>query len=258
MVGAFTTTGLPVFENDFLPRILILWRALIAWFGGGIIWVVAFVILLPASRGGFDIFPSKKVKSNLNRNLTLDERSITLNKTSRKLIPIYISLTFILWCALTSLGTDGFTSLIRAFSILSTSGIPGPEKFSLDGAGFYGEFVMAIFLLTALSYNIYYSLSKKVILRKVLFDREIRLGLLTVVCVTIVLSLKEMSLNNNMFNFTEFFVSGFRILWGNLFTVFSFMTTNGYVSSHLDTSSSSFDLTHITIIFLGLCLFGGG
>ena len=51
MVGAFTTTGLPVFENDFLPRILILWRALIAWFSGGIIWVVAFIFYLQVEEG---------------------------------------------------------------------------------------------------------------------------------------------------------------------------------------------------------------
>ena len=55
----------------------------------------------------------------------------TLNKISKKLIPIYISLTIILWCLLTSLGTDGYTSLIRAFSIMSTSGISGPEKFEI-------------------------------------------------------------------------------------------------------------------------------
>ena len=82
---------------------------------------------------------------------------MTLTKISKKLIPIYIGLTIILWCLLTSLGTDGYTSLIRAFSILSTSGISGPEKFESDGAGFFGELVMAIFLLLALSHNIFYS-----------------------------------------------------------------------------------------------------
>ena len=36
------------------------------------------------------------------------------------------------------------------------------------------------------------------------------------------------------------------------------MTTNGYVSSYWGEYSSSLDLSHITVIFLGLCLFGGG
>ena len=73
MVGAFTTTGLPVFDNYHLSRPIHLWRALIAWFGGGLIWIAAFVILLPASRGGHDLmFSLKKNKSNQNRKLTLE------------------------------------------------------------------------------------------------------------------------------------------------------------------------------------------
>ena len=88
MVSAFTTTGLPVFNDNFLSKPLHLWRALIAWFGGGLIWIAAFAILLPASRGGFDVFSNKKVNSN--RNLTLNERSEILIKVSQKLTP-YIS-----------------------------------------------------------------------------------------------------------------------------------------------------------------------
>ena len=97
MVSVFTTTGLPVFNDDFLSKPLHLWRALIAWFGGGLIWIAAFAILLPASRGGFDIFLSKEAKSS--RNLTLNERSETLIKVSKKLTPIYVCLTIVLWCA---------------------------------------------------------------------------------------------------------------------------------------------------------------
>ena len=36
------------------------------------------------------------------------------------------------------------------------------------------------------------------------------------------------------------------------------MTTNGYVSSYWGEYSSSVDMPHVTIILLGLCLFGGG
>ena len=54
---------------------------------------------------------------------------MTLAKVSKKLIPIYLGLTVALWACLTSLGTDGYTSLIRALSVISTSGISGPEKF---------------------------------------------------------------------------------------------------------------------------------
>lgn len=258
MVGAFTTTGLPVFENDLLSSLIHLWRALIAWFGGGLMWVAAFVILLPVNRGGFDVFSSKRQISKFKRQLTLNERSMTLATISNKLIPIYIGLTIILWILLTSFGTDGYTSLVRALSILSTSGISGPEKVSSDGAGFFGEIVMAIFLLFALSHSTFYTLNKNAILKKLLFDSEIRLGLFLIIFITFMLFLKDMSSVNSLSNFDKFFITGLESIWGNFFTTFSFMTTNGYVSSYWGAYSSFADLSHINVIFLGLCLFGGG
>ena len=154
MVSALTTTGFPVLEKEDLSQPVHLWRALVAWFGGGLIWIAAFVILLPVNFGGLEIFSNDKNSKNSNRKLTLDERSMTLIKVSKKLIPIYLGLTVALWGCLTSLGTDGYTSLIRALSVVSTSGISGPEKFGLDGAGFTGELVIVLFLLLAISNNI--------------------------------------------------------------------------------------------------------
>ena len=232
MVGNFTTTGLPILDKDTLTKTIHLWRSLIAWFGGGLILIAAFVILLPASSGGFDVFSSKKVISKHNRKPTLDERSTTLTKVSKRLIPIYVALTFTLWCALTSLGTEGYTSLIRAFSILSTSGISGAEKFGFDGAGFFGELIMAMFLLLALTHNFFYSLHKSKNLKNILLDKELRLGLLTAFCITLILSLKTMSLDSSFLNFDENFLSGLKLIWGHFFTAFSFITTNGYISSY--------------------------
>ena len=154
MVSAFTTTGFPVLEKEDLSKPVHLWRALVAWFGGGLIWIAAFVILLPVNFGGLEMFSNDKNSKNSNRKLTLDERSMTLIKVSKKLIPIYLGLTFALWGCLTSLGTDGYTSLIRALSVVSTSGISGPEKFELDGAGFKGELVIVLFLILAISNSI--------------------------------------------------------------------------------------------------------
>ena len=159
---------------------------------------------------------------------------------------------------LTTLGTDGYTSLIRALSILSTSGISGPERFEMDGAGFFGETVIVLFLLLALSHNIFYHLDNKAKLKKILFDRELRLGLAIVISTTLLISLKEMNQVMSLINFNEAILSGFKIIWGIFFTVFSFLTTHGYVSAFWNTAPSSLDTPHIVIIILGLCMFGGG
>ncbi len=258
MVGSFTTTGLPVFEKEVLSKPLHLWRALVSWFGGGLIWTAAFVILVPINLGGFDVVSQRINSSKSNRKLTLDERSSTLVKVGRKLIPIYIGLTVSLWGCLTGLGTDGYTSLIRALSVLSTSGISGPEKFELDGAGFFGELLILIFLFLALSHTIFKSFYQKIRVQGILFDTEIRLGLFLTVLSTAVISLKQLTSGNNYGRLTDSFDTMFELIWGIFFTVFSFITTNGYVSSFWNISQSKAEFSPIIIILMGLCLFGGG
>jgi trk system potassium uptake protein TrkH len=258
MVGAFTTTGLPVFEKEVFSQPSHLWRALVAWFGGGLIWIAAFVILMPVNLGGFEVVSNNKNLPNSNRKLTLDERSTTLVKVSQKLIPVYLGLTVTLWGCLTSLGTDGYTSFIRALSVISTSGISGPEKFELDGAGFFGELVIVIFLFIALSKNVIKSFFKQIKIKNILYDKEIRLGLSIVIIVTVLFSFKQITSDIFQTEITESFGSVIEIIWGNFFTIFSFLTTNGYVSGFWQLSSSSTDLSYIIIVLMGLCLFGGG
>ena len=53
-------------------------------------------------------------------------------------------------------------------------------------------------------------------------------------------------------------LSGLKLIWGNFFTAFSFLTTNGYVSAFWGAASPSYNMPHVTIILIGLCLFGGG
>jgi len=227
MVSALTTTGFPVLEKEDLSQPVHLWRALVAWFGGGLIWIAAFVILLPVNFGGLEIFSNDKNSKNFNRKLTLDERSMTLIKVSKKLIPIYLGLTVALWGCLTSFGTDGYTSLIRALSVVSTSGISGPEKLELDGAGFTGELVIVLFLLLAISNNIIKIFYKQLSLRGILSDKEIRLGLSITIGATILFTLKQTSVGDFYTGLSGSFGNLFEIIWGNFFTVFSFITTNG-------------------------------
>ena len=53
-------------------------------------------------------------------------------------------------------------------------------------------------------------------------------------------------------------VYGFINVVDGFFTAFSFMTTNGYVSSFWKVSIFSDEVTHVSLILVGLCLFGGG
>jgi trk system potassium uptake protein TrkH len=204
------------------------------------------------------VFSNNKNLLYSNRKLTLDERSTTLVKVSQKIIPVYLGLTITLWGCLTSLGTDGYTSFIRALSVISTSGISGPEKFELDGAGFFGELAIVIFLIIALSNSILKSFFKQARVKNIFYDKEIRLGLSIVVAVTLLFSFKQLTPSIFQTEITESFGSIIELIWGNFFTFISFLTTNGYVSGFWRFSSSSTDLSYTIIILMGLCLFGGG
>ena len=71
-------------------------------------------------------------------------------------------------------------------------------------------------------------------------------------------TLKEASLGGFYTDLSGSFRNLIEIIWGNFFTVFSFITTNGYVSAFWNSSLSSVDFSYSVIILMGLCLFGGG
>ncbi len=56
MLSSFTTTGATLFDNPArLDNTLHLWRALVGWLGGLLVWVMAVSILAPLNLGGFEV-----------------------------------------------------------------------------------------------------------------------------------------------------------------------------------------------------------
>ena len=79
-----------------------------------------------------------------------------------------------------------------------------------------------------------------------------------VACITLILSLKDISSISLEFSINIPFESNLKLIWANFFTALSFLTTNGYVSSYWGEALPSINMPHVTIILIGLCLFGGG
>ena len=46
MVSSLTTTGATLFDPDRLPMSIHIWRAVVAWLGGLLMWITAFAVLL--------------------------------------------------------------------------------------------------------------------------------------------------------------------------------------------------------------------
>ena len=149
MVSALTTTGFVIFDPNRLSETLHLWRALVAWLGGALIWLAAVAILAPLNLGGFEVASSNRIYQA--QLLTTSERQMFLRRNFAVLFPIYGGLTVILWIALTVSGLPGFESLIFAMSILSTSGVTATRALSDFDANLVVELIVVLFLMIALT-----------------------------------------------------------------------------------------------------------
>ncbi|MEM6340764.1 MAG: TrkH family potassium uptake protein, partial [Pseudomonadota bacterium] len=126
MVSAVTTTGATLFEapgrlNDTLH----LWRAMVGWMGGLLMWMAASAILAPLSLGGFEVTARAEPGRGERFDVTMaaPEVRVRVLKAGIGLIPVYVGLTLLLWVLLIAGGDRTLVALCHAMSILATSGI---------------------------------------------------------------------------------------------------------------------------------------
>ena len=255
MVSALTTTGLVVFEPDDISESLHLWRSLVAWLGGALIWVAAAAILSPMNLGGFEIAGNQK--ANRANFLTSAERKQFLKRTTIALFPIYLALTVFLWFWLTVSGLPGFDSLIFSMSILATSGITGVNELNDFGPNWVAEFIMLLFLFLALSRGKINQTRGYWGLGLLPNGPEFRLGITIIVFLSSFLALAQLqgiwAANLPVVSF-----SSLKALWADIFTVTSFLTTNGWSSSYWLETQKWARVSAPGILFLGIVLIGGG
>ncbi|MCV6606201.1 MAG: hypothetical protein OIF34_12920, partial [Porticoccaceae bacterium] len=142
MVSSFTTTGATLFERpDRLVDSLHLWRGLVGWLGGLLIWVSASAVLAPLNLGGFEVTASAEPGHGGARIDRFERANIgkRLTEIFRILAPIYLGLTGVLWLLLVMVGDSPLVSLMHAMATLSTSGISPVGGLEGVQSGFWGE-----------------------------------------------------------------------------------------------------------------------
>ena len=260
MVSCLTTTGATLFDNpDRLSPSLHLWRGLVGWFGGLLMWIAAAAVFAPLTLGGFEV-TARQGPGQTGNQIGRTEVVSAMRRWQRTLFalfPIYIGLTFALWVMLLILGENSLTALIHAMSVMSTSGISPVGGVTNAGAGIGGEVVMFLFLLFALS-RLTFSADTGAVKRDNLWqDPEFRLGLLIVVAVPAFLFSRHW-LGAYEFDELQDTTSALRAAWGSLFTVLSFLTTTGFESADWINAQSWSGLSTPGMILLGLAIVGGG
>jgi len=260
-VSSFTTTGATLYDNpDELPPSIHLWRAILGWIGGLLMWVSAISIFAPLNIGGFEV-RSLRGGSVTDKSLTqigrASDPSERLVRFGAKLIPLYSALTAVLWMCLVAAGEDPFVALCHAMSVLATSGISPVDGLLYSPSGFLGEFIILLFFVFALTRVPFSRGLTGVQLNPLHKDKEFRMALSLIAILTAVLffrhgvlTLDETTSNN--------FESAARAMWGAFFTITSFLTTTGFASAEWTTTQEWSGLGTPGLILVGLSVVGGG
>ena len=260
MVSALTTTGLPLFKDPTrLSESLHLWRALVGWLGGLLIWVSASAVLAPMNLGGFEVMSTNEPGQAGLPGDRFERASSAkrLQQITASLAPVYVGLTAVLWFLLMLNGDRSLVAAIHAMSIMATSGISSVGGVQNGASGLGGEMVIFLFLLFALSRQTFSSNSKTSGRSRLGQDIEFRLGLLIVICVPLILFAHHW-VAAIVLSETEDPARALRAFWGSLFTVLSFLSTTGFVSADWAAARDWSGLGTPGLVLLGLSLVGGG
>ena len=258
MLSSLTTTGASLFNDPrSIPDVLHLWRALIGWSGGFLMLVTAMGLFRPIGLGGFEVYNRAQDSAALEIKIRRADIRERMGSYAASIFPIYALLTIILSLLLIINGDRPLVAVIHAMSTFSTSGISNVGGISGSHSGVFGEIVIALFLIFAVSRFMYQHDSDGKGMRRLKRDKEVNLMLICVTLIPILLFLRHWSSAFEISEQTDP-LAAIGALWGGVFMVLSFMTTTGFESEYWSTSRSWSGLGTTGLILMGLAVMGGG
>lgn len=257
MLSSLTTTGATVFETqDRLPDAVHLWRVLVGWLGGALMWIAAIAVLAPVDLGGYEVTARLSgARSLQNQQIQrIADPAERLISFALAFAPIYGFLTMLLWVILILTGQPPFLAISYAMSTLATSGIL-PVTHTLD-LGFPSEVAIFLFFYFALSRRTFSTDQRRDNL-PIFQDPEIRLAVIILLVLPLLLFLRHWIGASEVAE-GEDLRSAARALWGSLFSVASFLTTTGFESADWQLARNWSGLRTPGLILMGLAILGGG
>ena len=261
MVSSFTTTGATLYDTPGrLAPSLHLWRATVGWLGGLFILVTATAILAPMNLGGVEVMSGRapgRGEDGLSQITRVADPSQRFLRYTFLLFPIYSGLTLLLWLLLMIAGEINLLALIHAMGTLSTSGIGMDGDLSGLRTGLWGEALIVLFLMLALTRRFLPGTQFAMMQGPLHRDPEVRLAVILVATTTAVLFFRHF-IGAIEVAATDDTASAIRALWGTFFMAVSFLTTTGYESGEWAAARSWSGLPSPGLILLGLAIIGGG
>ncbi len=141
-MSGLTTTGATVFAGlEFMPPGVLLWRAMMQWFGGIGIIVVALAIFPSLGVGGMQLFKSESFDT---QGKILPRASAIAESVSW----VYVALTILCALAYSAAGMEGFDAITHAMTTIATGGFANHDA-SFGAFGPEAEYVAILFMALA-------------------------------------------------------------------------------------------------------------
>lgn len=236
--SAITTTGATVLTKlHTYPKTILLWRALLQWFGGIGIVIMAMTVLPTLKVGGMQLFQSEFSDRS-------DKILPQVSQLARAILQIYVSLTVICIFMLWWVGLSPFDAVCHGFTTISTGGLANYDNsiahFKLPAA----EWIIMVFMLMGSLPLITFV---KLLHKKytVLLDSQIITYLVTLACVIAIMSAWVIHQPN-----TDSWTTSFR---NATFTVVSIITTTGFTTMDYGLWGSFSAQVILMISLIGAC-----
>ena len=237
-ISGITTTGATVISDlDSLPEGILIWRALLQWFGGIGILLLALAILPTLQIGGMQLL-------HMEHDDPYEKTLPKINQFVFEILIIYIVLTLVCTILYYICGMTGFHAITHAMTTISTGG------FSTNDASFASfqsisiELICIIFMIIgSLPFVLYLKLTHGDI-KSLLKDDQIKLFIFILVLLIVITTFW---LN---INYGEDIIYSFRI---SVFNITSILTGTGYTNANYNNWGSFGIITIFIIMFIGGC-----
>lgn len=244
-VSGFTTTGSSVLTDiEALPKSILFWRSMTHWIGGmGIIFLV--IAILPFFKvGGTNLFSAE------GSLLGVDKIQPRLIDVAKRLLGIYLLLTFFETVLLKVAGMTFFDALCHSFGTIATGGFSTKNTSLIDYSPLIQYIVIVFMALSGMNFTLHY-MALHGQFRRVFRNEEWRAYLLILILVTGVLTFVNRGFYHGNIETS---------MRHSLFQVVSIITATGFASADYEQWPGFAIQILFMIMFIGACVgsTGGG
>ncbi len=237
-MSGITTTGATILNNiESSPKGILIWRSMLQWLGGIGVILMAITLMPIMNIGGIQLL---KISAYDNSEKILPKSK----EISKRLITVYITLTFLCAFFYKIFGMNTFDSLTHSMTTIATGGFSNYDQSIGYFNNAYIEIISIIFILLGsipfILYIKFISDDKKIIFK----DEQVKLFFKLTLFSILILFFYLIIVNKSVFEIH---------LRSIIFNVVSILTGTGYVTKEFDQWGNFPLIFFLILMFIGGC-----